>query len=72
MPREMSREPPDEVAAAFAGTYDTPRYADPWEAVVDHRRVQKYHATHPDASRTAVGNALELPSGPLFRRTKPF
>jgi hypothetical protein len=38
-------------------------YPDPWEKVLDYRRVREYAAEHPDAGRTRVGRALGLPSG---------
>ncbi|MFC7166087.1 hypothetical protein [Halospeciosus flavus] len=34
---------------------------DPMRAVEDYRRVQEFAAEHPDAGRTRVGNALDLP-----------
>jgi len=54
-------EPPDRYAEAFVATYSHPSYANPWQAIVDYRRVQEYQIEHPNAGRTAVGNALELP-----------
>lgn len=46
---------------SLARTYSDRVYADPWEKVLDYRRVQQYAAKHPDAGRTRVGNVLELP-----------
>lgn len=49
------------TAKSLARTYSDRVYADPWEKVLDYRRVQQYAAKHPEAGRTRVGNALELP-----------
>lgn len=46
---------------SLARTYSDRVYPDPWEKVEDYQRVQAYAAEHPNAGRTAVGNALELP-----------
>jgi len=46
---------------ALARTYEHPSYSDPWDAVVDYQRVQEYAAKFPEAGRTRVGNALDLP-----------
>ncbi len=46
----------------FARTYSHPSYDDPWNAVLDYQRVQEYAAAHPEAGRTRVGNALDLPA----------
>ncbi|WP_066418893.1 hypothetical protein [Halorubrum aethiopicum] len=46
---------------SLARTYSDRVYPDPWEKVEDYQRVQGYTAEHPNAGRTAVGNALELP-----------
>ncbi|OYR56719.1 hypothetical protein [Halorubrum halodurans] len=46
---------------ALARTYSDREYLDPWEKVLDYRRVQEYAADHPNHGRTRVGNALNLP-----------
>jgi hypothetical protein len=51
------------TAQSLARTYSDRVYPDPWEKVLDHRRVIAYAAEHPDAGRVRVGNALELPPG---------
>lgn len=51
------------TARSLARTYSDRVYPDPWEKVEDYQRVQTYMAEHPDAGRTAVGRALDLPSG---------
>jgi len=61
MATEQASEPPDRATRAFVDSYDSRSYADPWEAVLDYRRVQRYRAEHPDAGRHAVGTALDLP-----------
>lgn len=38
-------------------------YDDPYEAVLDYRRVQSYQQLHPDAGNYQVANTLELPRG---------
>jgi hypothetical protein len=38
-------------------------YTDPWEKVLDYRKVKEYRAKHPNAGRTRIGKALELPPG---------
>jgi hypothetical protein len=47
---------------ALARTYTDRVYPDPWEKVLDYRRVQEYAAEHPKAGRVRVGRALELPA----------
>ena len=49
------------TAQALARTYSDRTYTDPWEKVLDYRRVQEYAAEHPKHGRTRVGNALDLP-----------
>ncbi|RAW46901.1 hypothetical protein DQW50_00465 [Halorubrum sp. 48-1-W] len=49
------------TAQALARTYSDREYPDPWEKVLDYRRVQEYAAEHPKHGRTRVGNALDLP-----------
>ena len=49
------------TARSIARTYSDRVYPDPWEKVEDYQRVQAYAAENPNAGRTAVGNALELP-----------
>jgi len=49
------------TARSLARTYSDRVYPDPWEKVEDYQRVQAYAAEHPNAGRTAVGKALELP-----------
>jgi hypothetical protein len=51
------------TAQSIARTYSDRVYPDPWEKVEDYQRVQAYAAEHPNAGRTAVGTALELPAG---------
>ncbi|WP_440767496.1 hypothetical protein [Natronorubrum sp. DTA7] len=46
---------------ALARTYNTPAYADPFDAVEDYRRVAKYASKHPNKGSSAVASALELP-----------
>jgi hypothetical protein len=36
-------------------------YPDPWETVLDYRRVREYAAENPNAGRVGVGRALDLP-----------
>ncbi|MDZ5810069.1 hypothetical protein U4E84_01700 [Halorubrum sp. AD140] len=49
------------TAQGLARTYSDRVYPDPWEKVLDYRRVQAYAAEHPKHGRTRVGNALDLP-----------
>jgi hypothetical protein len=49
------------TAQTLARTYSDRVYPDPWEKVLDHRRVLDYAARNPNAGRTRVGNALDLP-----------
>ncbi|MFC7326052.1 hypothetical protein ACFQMF_15965 [Halorubrum rutilum] len=56
------------TARSIARTYSDRVYPDPWEKVEDYQRVQSYAAEHPNAGRTAVGTALELPAG----RVRPW
>lgn len=56
------------TARSIARTYSDRVYPDPWEKVEDYQRVQAYAAEHPNAGRTAVGTALELPAG----RVRPW
>lgn len=49
------------TAQALARTYSDREYPDPWEKVLDYRRVREYAAEHPKHGRTRVGNALDLP-----------
>ena len=49
------------TAQALSRTYSDRIYPDPWEKVLDYRRVLDYAAEHPNAGRVRVGNALELP-----------
>mgnify|MGYP006292277995 CR=1 FL=1 len=51
------------TAEALARTYSDREYPDPWDKVLDYRRVQEYAAEHPNHGRTRVGNALDLPPG---------
>lgn len=50
------------TAQTLARTYSDRVYPDPWEKVLDYRRVLNYAAEHPNAGRIQVGNALELPN----------
>ncbi|GAA0532334.1 hypothetical protein ABNG02_01015 [Halorubrum ejinorense] len=49
------------TAPALARTYSDREYPDPWEKVLDYRRVREYAAEHPAHGRTRVGNTLDLP-----------
>ncbi|WP_144905743.1 hypothetical protein [Halobellus captivus] len=49
----------DEIA--LARTYNPRSYADPADQLDDYRRVKRYVNRHPNAGRTAVGTALDLP-----------
>jgi hypothetical protein len=49
------------TAPSLARTYSDREYSDPWEKVLDYRRVREHAAAHPDHGRTRVGNALDLP-----------
>ncbi|WP_066416794.1 hypothetical protein [Halorubrum aethiopicum] len=49
------------TAPSLARTYSDREYSDPWEKVLDYRRVREYAADHPKHGRTRVGNALDLP-----------
>ena len=49
------------TAQALARTYSDREYTDPWEKVLDYRRVREYAAEHPNHGRTRVGTALDLP-----------
>ena len=51
------------TAKSLSRTYSDRVYPDPWEKVLDYRRVREYAAEHPDAGRTRVGRALDLPPG---------
>lgn len=50
------------TAQGIARTYSDRVYPDPWEKVLDYRRVCEYAAKHPNAGRVRVGNVLDLPS----------
>lgn len=56
------------TAPSLARTYSDRVYSDPWKKVEDYQRVQAYAAERPNAGRTAVGTALELPAG----RVRPW
>lgn len=49
------------TAPALARTYSDREYPDPWEKVLDYRRVREYAAEYPKHGRTRVGNALDIP-----------
>jgi len=51
------------TAQTLARTYSDREYPDPWEKVLDYRRVREYASDHPKHGRTRVGNALDLPPG---------
>lgn len=51
------------AARDLARTYSDREYPDPWQKVLDYRRVRAYAADHPEHGRTRVGNALDLPPG---------
>lgn len=46
---------------AFARTYKSQSYADPWTAVEQYQFVTEYTAAHPNKGSAAVANALDLP-----------
>ena len=50
------------TAKTLSRTYSDRVYPDPWEKVLDYRRVREYAAEHPNAGRVRVGRALDLPS----------
>ncbi|MYL68341.1 hypothetical protein [Halorubrum distributum] len=50
------------TANALSRTYSDRVYPDPWEKVLDYRRVREYAAEHPTAGRVRVGRALDLPA----------
>ncbi|ELZ45649.1 hypothetical protein C464_12045 [Halorubrum coriense DSM 10284] len=50
------------TAPSLSRTYSDRVYPDPWEKVLDYRRVREYAAEHPNAGRVRVGRALDLPS----------
>ena len=50
------------TAKALSRTYSDRVYPDPWEKVLDYRRVREYAADHPTAGRVRVGRALDLPA----------
>lgn len=47
---------------SLSRTYSDRVYPDPWEKVLDYRRVRAYAAEHPNAGRVRVGRALDLPA----------
>ena len=49
------------TAQDLARTYSDREYPDPWQKIVDYRRVREYAAEHPDHGRTRAGNSLDLP-----------
>lgn len=51
------------TAKSLSRTYSDRVYPDPWEKVLDYRRVREYTAENPDAGRVRVGRALDLPPG---------
>jgi len=51
------------TARSLSRTYSDRVYPDPWEKVLDYRRVREYAAEHPNAGRVRVGRALDLPAG---------
>ncbi|ELZ47428.1 hypothetical protein C463_02676 [Halorubrum californiense DSM 19288] len=50
------------TAPSLSRTYSDRVYPDPWEKVLDYRRVREYAADHPTAGRVRVGRALDLPA----------
>lgn len=46
---------------SLARTYNHPSYEDPWQAVLDHRRVISFQAQHPDRGSQAIASMLDLP-----------
>jgi len=51
------------ITKRLARTYQTPSYADPWDAVEDYQRTLEYAADHPNKGSQALSTALELPRG---------
>ena len=49
------------TAKSLSRTYSDRVYPDPWEKVLDYRRVREYAAENPNAGRVRVGRALDLP-----------
>ncbi len=47
----------------LARTYNTPSYADPFDAVEDYRRIMAYHSRHPDMGSSALASRFDLPRG---------
>jgi hypothetical protein len=59
-------ENPTDTAAAkrtVVRTYNTPRYADPWDCVEDFERVQQAAAKHPNKRSAALSSVVGLPRG---------
>lgn len=50
------------TARSLSRTYSDRVYPDPWEKVLDYRRVREYTAEHPNAGRVRVGRVLDLPA----------
>ncbi|QLC33646.1 hypothetical protein EFA46_005345 [Halarchaeum sp. CBA1220] len=48
---------------ALARTFSPPSYANPYEAVEDYRRVQRWASRHPESGSSAAASALDLPRG---------
>ncbi|PGF15804.1 hypothetical protein CP556_06540 [Natrinema sp. CBA1119] len=59
----MSSDGPILGEKEIARTYNTPSYADPFDAVEDYRRVLDYASRHPNKGSSAISTALELPRG---------
>ncbi|WP_011322698.1 hypothetical protein [Natronomonas pharaonis] len=53
----------DTAKRSLVETYDPPNYDDPWDAVEDYERVQRYTAKHPQQGSQAVSTAVDLPRG---------
>jgi hypothetical protein len=51
------------VEKRLARSYEHPSYDDPYDVVIDYRRVQRAAANHPNKGSTALANIVELPRG---------
>jgi len=59
----MPADDPLVTDRALARTYNTPSYADPFDAVQDYRAVLAYHTRHPDMGSGALASRFDLPRG---------
>lgn len=51
------------TAQSIARTYPERVYEDPWDRVIEYRRVRSYSADRPNMGSSALSNALDLPRG---------